>query len=568
MTRRLCLLLFLVLGGACARSGPVPTPAPAPGPYDLVIEGGRIVDGTGAAWFWGDLAIRGDRIARIAPRGGLAREPAKERISAAGLVVAPGFIDIQGQSTAEFTVGDGRVISKITQGITTEILGEGGTPAPANSNTNPRGPWSGRADLDFSGPHGFDAWLRAMERHGNSVNVGSFLGAGTVRVYAKGQAQGPATPAELDTMRAVVRRAMEDGAFGLGSALIYPPGNYASTEELIELARAMAPLGGVYITHLRSEGNAWLEAIDEAIRIGTEGGVPVEIYHLKAGGIRNWPKTAQAIAKIDSARAAGLDVQADMYAYPAGATGLSACVPPWASADGKLFQNLADSAVRPRIRAEMGQVQSGWENLCELGGPENVLFVEFRNSANARYQGKRLSEVAAEMRKAWEDAAMDLLLADSSRVETVFFLMSEENVRTKLRLPWMKFGTDASGQDPANPRGLVHPRSYGNYPRILGRYVREERVLPLEEAIRKSTSAVATRLSIRDRGLLREGFYADVVLFDAATVGDRATFEQPHQLSVGIRHVLVNGTLVLRDGVPTGAKPGRALRGPSWKRSE
>ena len=558
-------ILLLALSAACAPSARVAVPVPDRGPYDLIIEGGRIVDGTGSAWFFGDVAVRGDRIARVAPRGVLAGVPARARIDAAGLVVAPGFIDIQGQSAAELTVGDGRLISKVTQGITTEILGEGGTPAPTNQRTNPRGPWGGRRDLDFSGPRGFDAWLRAMERHGNSVNVGSFLGAGTVRVYAKGEAQGPASPAELDTMRAVVRRAMEDGAFGIGSALIYPPGNYAGTEELIELARAMAPFGGVYITHMRSEGNSWLEAIDEAIRIGHDGGVPVEIYHLKAGGTRNWPKTPLAIAKIDSARATGVDVQADMYAYTAGATGLSACTPPWASADGKLLQNLSDPSVRPRIRAEMSRVQSDWENLCELGGPDNVMLLGFRKRDHDRYQGKRLSEVAAMMGKPWEAAAMDLLLADSSRIETVFFLMSEENVRAKLRQPWMKFGTDAGGRDPSQTRDLAHPRAYGNYPRILGKYVREEPALTLEDAIRKSTSAVATRLSISDRGLLRPGLYADIVVFDPATVIDHATFERPHQLSNGIRHVLVNGTPVLRDGTHTGARPGRAIRGPGWR---
>ena len=528
----------------------------------MILEGGRIVDGTGAAWFFGDLAVRGDRIARIAPRGALAGAAARERLDVSGLVVAPGFIDIQGQSDNELTVGDGRVISKVTQGITTEILGEGGSPAPTNARTNPRGPW--RPGLDFSGPHGFDAWLRAMERHGNSVNVGSFLGAGTVRVYAKGEAQGPATAAELDTMRTVVRQAMADGAFGIGSALIYPPGNYASTAELIELARAMAPSGGVYITHMRSEGNAWLEAIDEAIRIGREGGVAVEIYHLKAGGTRNWTKTAAAIAKIDSARAAGVDVQADMYAYTAGATGLSACLPPWASADGKLFENLADAATRARMREEMGRVQSEWENLCELGGPENVLLLYFEKPENKRFAGKRLAEIAQLLGKEWREAAMDLILSEHSRVETVFFLMSEENVKTKLRQPWIKFGTDASGQDPAHPESLTHPRSYGNYPRILGKYVREEQVITLEDAVRKMTSAVATRLSIAERGVLRPGFYADLTVFDPLTVSDRATFEQPHQVSVGIRYVAVNGTLVIREGTHTGAKPGRVVRGPGW----
>jgi dihydroorotase/N-acyl-D-amino-acid deacylase len=560
-SKRLLLLLTLA---ACAPRGSAPAPSPDAAGYDLIIANGRIVDGTGAAWFQGDVAIRGDRIVRVAPAGVLPRSAARQYLDAHGLVVSPGFIDIQGQSDAEFTIGDGRVISKVTQGITTEIMGEGGSPAPTNIRTNPKGPW--KPGLDFSGPRGFDAWLRAMESHGVSENVGSFLGAGTVRVYAKGEARGPATPEELDTMRAVVRHAMEDGAFGVGSALIYPPGNFAGTEELIEIAKAMSPYGGVYISHLRSEGNAWLEAIDEAIRIGKEGGVAVEIYHLKAGGKRNWAKTPLAIAKIDSARTAGIDIQADMYAYTAGATGLTACLPPWSSADGKLFDNLANLEVRGRIRMEMDGVQSEWENLCELGGPDNVLFLQFEKPENTRFVGKRLAEVAQMTGKPWEEAAMDLILSERSRVETVFFLMSEENVRTKLQQPWMKIGTDASGHDPDHPDGLTHPRSYGNYPRILGKYVREEHVLSLEDAIRKMTSAVATRLYIPDRGLLRAGFYADVVVFDPETITDRATFERPHQLSVGMKYVFVNGTLVVRDGVHTGAKPGRALRGPGWLR--
>lgn len=546
--------------------GPAPTPIRAPvpdtgGEYDLIIANGRIVDGTGAAWFYGDVAIRGDRIARVAPRGVLSRAQTRHWMDAEGRVVAPGFIDIQGQSDYQFTLGDGRGVSKITQGITTEIMGEGSSPAPTNDRY--KGFASPRAV--YAGPRGFAVWLAAMQANGVSENFGSFLGAATVRVYAKGETQGPATPAELDTMRAVVRNAMLDGAFGVASALIYPPGNYASTEELIEVARAMAPYGGLYITHMRSEGNAWLEAIDEAIRIGKDGGVPVEIFHLKAGGTRNWSKTPAAIAKIDSARAAGLDVQANMYAYTAGGTGLTACLPPWASADGKLFENLSKPDVRRRIRAEMDRDQNEWESLCQMGGPENVLFANVEKPQNQQFLGKRLSEVARMTGKDWQEAAMDLIVSEHSRVETIFFLMSEENVKTKLRQPWMKFGTDADAQDPAKATGLTHPRAYGNYPRILGKYVRDEAVLTLEDAIRKMTSAVATRLSIPDRGVLRQGFYADVVVFDPETVGDRATFEKPHQVSVGITHVLVNGVVVLQDGVHTGAKPGRPVRGPGWR---
>jgi dihydroorotase/N-acyl-D-amino-acid deacylase len=314
---------------------------------------------------------------------------------------------------------------------------------------------------------------------------------------------------------------------------------------------------------MRSEADAWLEAIDEALRIGREAGVPVEIYHLKAGGRRNWNKTAQAIAKIDSARAAGQDVQANMYAYIAGGTGLSACLPPWASADGKLFSNIRDPSIRSRIRAEMdNQEQNEWENLCQLATPEGVLVLGLIKPENRKYVGKRLGEIAAAMGKEPQEVIMDLLSSEEQRIGTVYFMMSEENVKTKLRQPWIKFGTDAGGVDPDSARGLTHPRAYGNYPRILGKYVREEGVLTLEDAVRKASSAVATRLSIHDRGVLKPGLWADIVVFDPATVGDRATFEQPHQLSVGIRDVFVNGVAVVKNGKHTGAKPGRIVRGP------
>ena len=378
--------------------------------------------------------------------------------------------------------------------------------------------------------------------------------------------QGPATPAELDSMRMAVRNATQDGAFGIASALIYPPGNYASTEELVEIAKAMAPYGGVYITHMRSEADAWLEAIDEALRIGREGGVPVEIYHLKAGGRRNWDKTPLALAKIDSARAAGQDVQANMYAYVAGGTGLSACLPPWASADGKLFSNLRDPAIRAKIRAEMDQEQNEWENLCQLATPEGVLVLGLIKPDNKKYVGKRLGEIASAMGKEPQEAIMDLLIAEEQRIGTVYFMMSEDNVKTKLRQPWIKFGTDAGGIDPDSARGLTHPRAYGNYPRVLGKYVREDKVLTVEDAVRKASSAVATRLSIHDRGVLKPGLWADIVVFDPATVGDRATFEQPHQLSTGIRDVYVNGVAVVRNGSHTGAKPGRIVRGPGYNK--
>lgn len=562
---RYAAVAVLLIGAGC---GPARVSEPTPRLYDVIISNGRVVDGTGAAWFYGDIAIRQDRIARIAPRGVLRDADARQRIDANGMVVAPGFIDIQSHSRGSFLGrGDGRVVSKVTMGITTEIMGEGGTNAIINAlmaggDTSAQA----RAEIQrYGGETGFENWLLDMQTHGASVNFGSFLGATNVRMYAKGAAQGAATAAELDSMRKVVRWAMEDGAFGIASALIYPPATFASTEELIEVSKAMAPYGGVYITHMRSEADQYLEAIDEAVRIGREAGVPVEIYHLKAAGRRNWFKAPLAIAKIDSARAAGIDVQANMYAYIAGGTGLTSCLPPWASEGNKLFDNLANPEMRARIRAEILNPTSQWENLCDLAGPENVLITRFVAEENVPFAGKRLTEIAAAKGKDWIDTALDVILADRRRVETIYFLMNEENVKLQLKQPWMKFGTDAGGFDPDSARGLTHPRAYGNYTRILGKYVRDEGVLPLEDAIRKMSSAVATRLSIQDRGVLREGMFADIVVFDPRTVADRATFEQPHQLSVGMQHVFVNGQAVVRDGKHTGALPGRVVRGPGYR---
>ena len=548
------------------RAAPQATAAAAP--YDILILGGRVIDGTGNAWFLGDVAFQGGRIARVVPAGLLNDATATERINAKGLVVCPGFIDIQSHSREALLTGDGRVISKVTQGVTTEIMGEGSSNAPANDRTIAMSktdePDAAKRANEFTGPHGFDAWLRAMASHGSSVNFGSFVGSATIRAYVKGMDQGSPSGPELETMRRLVREAMEDGGFGLASALIYPPDNFVGKRDLVELAKVIAPFGGVYISHIRSEADHLLEAIDEAIEIGRDGGVPVEIYHLKAAGQRNWAKAADAIARITAAREKGLDVGADMYPYVAGSTGLAAILPPFASAGGKLFERLADPIERAKVRAEVLDQKTEWESMGMLATPENILILGLDKPANKKYMGKRLAEIARSEGKHWLDAAMDLIVSEHKSIATVFFMMSEENVRLQLRQPWIKFGTDAEGIDPEHASSLAHPRAYGTFPRILGKYVRDEKVMPLEEAIRKMTSAVADRLSIRDRGLLREGFHADLVIFDPATIADRATYEKPHQLSVGIKEVFVNGTKVVHEGRHTGSKPGKIVRGPGY----
>ncbi|MDQ6885659.1 MAG: amidohydrolase family protein [Gemmatimonadota bacterium] len=568
---RAALIAAAAIAMACAHTTPSTSTATAPaagGAYDILITNARVVDGSGNPWFYGDIGIRGDRIARVAPAGMLRAATATRRLDGTGLVAAPGIIDIQAQSVDELLVGDSRVLGMVTQGVTTMILGEGTTYAPSNALVLPTLGLTDSAESrlvsTFSGERGFGRWIDAMARHRASVNFGSFLGAATVRAYAKGASEGPANAAELDTMRRVVRDAMRDGAFGVGSALIYPPGSYASTAELIEEAKAMSPFGGVYITHMRSEGDRLLEAVDEAITIGREGHVPVEIYHLKAAGVRNWPKAAQVVSKIDSARAAGQDVAADQYAYVAGANNLSSCIPSWAHADNKLLDRLRDPATRARVKAEMMTESSAWESLCLSATPAGVMVVGFHLPANRQYEGKRISEIAQAMGKDWADAVIDMTLSEQNQLGQILFIASDSNVAMQVRQPWMKFGTDAAGSDPDSARYMTHPRSYGNYPRILGRFVREQHLLTLEDAVRKMTSAVADRLSIRDRGLLREGMMADVMLFDPTTIIDRATYEKPHQLSVGVRTVLVNGIEVLRDGRHTGAKPGQPVRGPGW----
>ena len=568
----IALLAAASLG--CATRPPSTGIAPAGAGFDLIIENGRVIDGSGAAWFYGDVAISGDRIATVSPRGTLRDAKARQRLDATGMVVSPGFIDIQSGSTGAFLRGDSRVVGKVTQGVTTEVFGEGGTPAPlsaemlarATAALDPADSISRRLLPLFAKPHGFAEMFSVIEQRGASVNVGAFVGGSTLREYGMALAQGTPTAAALDQMRGAAARAMQDGALGFSTALIYPPSNFAETAELVEIAKVVRAAGGIYITHMRSEGDKLLESIDEVVRISRESGIPAEIYHLKASGVRNYAKGPQAIARIDAARAAGLDVQADMYPYTAGATGLSSCLPPWSAADGKLFENLASIDVRSKMRAEIEHQTFDWENLCELATPPNVLISRLNRPELKQYSGKRLSEIAAAMNKDWIETMMDLVLTEHNRVETTYFMMDEANVRMNLQQPWIKIGTDAGAVDPATFKGLVHPRSLGTFPRILGHYARDERLMPLEDAVRKMTSATATRLSLYDRGLLRPGMYADVVVFDPNTIIDKATFEQPIQVSIGVRDVFVNGVAVVRGGEHTGAKPGHIVRGRGYVR--
>ncbi len=531
-------------------------------PLDLLLVGGRLVDGSGNAWRHADVGIRGDRVVRVAPPGTVDRAGVGEVLDITGLVLAPGFIDLNGQSDEAY-LRDGSALSKIFQGVTTEIMGESNTPAPVNRRilgaVNQGDSVAVRRAREWTR---FGAWLEEMEAGGVAVNVGSFVGGTTVRRYALGMSDRGPTPAELDTMRAVTERAMQDGAFGVATALIYPPGSFAGLEELVEISRVVAAHGGVYITHMRSESYHILEALDEAVEIGRRSGAPVEIFHLKVAGVDNWGLTDQVVGRIEAARAAGLDVSAGMYPYTAASTGLTACFPPWVQADGGLYRNLGNRQARERIRQEMTGPPTRWENWCRLAGPDGSIIASVSNRDHVRWIGKSLAEVAEETGRPWEEVAMDLVLRDRSRVGMIYFAMSEENVRRKLALPWMKFGTDGSAWNPRGAGGQPHPRAYGTYPRILGHYVRDEGVLSLEAAVRKSSWAVADRIGLRERGQVREGFFADLVVFDPEAVAERSTYERPHQLAQGMVHVLVNGQAVIREGEATGARPGRFVRGP------
>ena len=538
---------------------------------DLLIRGARVVDGCGNPWYRADVAVRGDRIAAIAPPGRLDPGAARELLDAGDTVLCPGFIDIQSHAILSL-MRDGRCLSKITQGVTTEVMGEAWTPAPQGGLIeDPLSRTMFALDVDpvwyerMPSWTRFGDWLRAMESAGVSPNVGSFLGGGTLRSYAKGMAMGPADADELATMRRVMAAAMDDGAFGVSYALVYPPDAYVGTAELVEVCREVARYGGVYITHLRSESAAIFEALEEALTIGRAADVPVEIYHLKAAHPAHWWRMPSVIERIRRAREAGLDVTADMYPYPASGTGLSAILPTWTAEGGRLYERLRDPAVRAKVRAQLeGREPHDGMGLETDGGPQGVMPVGFRKPEHQAYVGMRLAEIAAARDQDWIETLLDLLAHEGQRISTIYFSMSERNLRLQVQQPWLTFSTDAGGFDPAwaKPLGPYHPRAYGTYPRVLRKYVREERLLTLEEAIRKMTSAVANRLGLRDRGVVREGAFADLVLLDPDGVTDRATFDDPHQLSLGVHDVWINGVRVLRAGQHTGATPGRFVRGP------
>jgi N-acyl-D-amino-acid deacylase len=531
-------------------------------PFDIVILNGRIIDGTGSPWYSGDLGIRGGRIAAV---GMLAEAPAKRRIDAAGRVVAPGFIDMLGQSDLSILV-DPHLPSKIFQGITTEITGEGASAAPLNDSIIAADRTTYEHLQITPDWRSFAQYFARLERQGIGVNAAHFVGATQVRRMVLGDDDRAPTPAELNRMRELVRQAMREGAVGLSTSLQYPPAPYAKTEELIALAAEASKLGGIYATHLRSESDEILPAIDEAIRIGREARIPVEIWHLKSAGKRNWGRMPQIIAKIDSARSAGIDLAADTYAYPAWFNSLSAMVPPWAHDGGtaKLLQRLRDPAARRRIRRDM-ETTGSWENNAwqEITGPEAILIGAVQNPKLLPLQGKTLAEVAKSKGADPIDALLDLLIEDQAYTFVAVFGMAEPDVALALQQPWVSINNDSQG---TSPDGLLgrdhpHPRAYGTFPRIIRKYVREEHRLTLEDAIRKFTSLAAQRVRLGDRGVLKVGMWADVVVFDPEQVRDLATFAKPNQLSEGMQWVLVNGEPVIADGKATGALPGNVLRG-------
>ena len=537
--------------------------AAADAPFDVIIKGGIVYDGTGGEGHVADVAIRGDRIVGV---GDFASAGPKKTIDARGLAVAPGFINMLSWSN-ESLIQDGRSQSEIRQGVTTEIMGEGESMGPLNDRMKTRLVRE-QTDIKFEIKWNTLAeYLHYLEKRGISCNVASFIGATTVREYVVGLEDKQPTPAQLDQMRELVRKEMEAGALGIGTSLIYPPAFYAKTEELIELCKVAAKYQGKYISHMRSEGNQLFQGLDEVIRISREAGIPAEVYHIKAAGQKNWPKEDELLERIEAAQKEGLKIRANMYTYTAAGTGLDACLPPWTEDGGypALFKRLRHPATREKIAAEVRVDSDAWENLyLAAGSPEKILLVGFKSEKLKPFTGKSLAEVAKMRSKDPIETIMDLISEDESRIGTIYFVMSEENVKKELAKPWISFGSDEASQAPEGVflKSNPHPRAYGNFARVLGKYARDEKVITLPEAVRRLSALPATNLGLDDRGFIQDGMFADVVVFDPATIADRATFDKPHQYAVGMKHVFVNGVQVLKDGEHTGAKPGRALAGP------
>lgn len=555
----LLAFLFLLAPGSLAFGA---EPA-ATDKFDVLIKDGTVYDGTGEKPRVVDVALRGDRIAGV---GKFSPDQAKTVIDAKGMAVAPGFINMLSWST-ESLIEDGRSQSEIRQGVTTQIMGEGWSMGPLNDQMKQR-IIAEQKDIKYEIKWTTLAeYLAYLEQRGVSPNVASYLGATTVREHVIGLEDKQPTPEQLEQMRELVRQAMEQGALGIGTSLIYAPAFYAKTEELIELCKVAAKYQGKYISHVRSEGNQLVEAIEELIRISREAGLPAEIYHIKAAGEKNWPKMDKVLEKVEAARKEGLKITANMYVYPAGGTGLDASLPPWTLDGGyeALWKRLEDPAIRKKIAGEVRTPSDAWENFfLAAGSPDRILLVGFKNEKLKPLTGKSLAEVAKMRGKDPVETIMDLLLEDRSRIDTLYFLMSEANIKKEIARPWVSFGSDEASQAPEGAflKSNPHPRAYGNFARLLGRYVRDEKIISLEEAVKRMTSLPATNLGLDQRGFLREGMFADVAVFDPKTIADKATFEKPHQYAVGVKHVFVNGAQVLKDGEHTGAKPGRALWGP------
>ncbi len=538
--------------------------------FDIVIRGGTVYDGTGKPGVTADVGINADTVAFI---GDLKNAVGKKEIDAKGMAVSPGFINMMSHAEVSLLF-DGNSQSDIRQGVTLEVLGEGSM-GPMSDQMKKDDQEMMKKDPDWAYNIEWTSlgdYLKVLETKKISPNVASFVGLNTIRVHELGYANRPPTAEELERMKALVKTAMEEGAMGVTTALIYAPATYAATEELIELSKVAAPYGGMYIAHIRSEGNAIEQAVGETIRIGKEANIPVEIYHLKFSGQPNWHKFDTVIAMIDKANKSGVRVTADMYNYVAGATGLDAAMPPWIQEGGikEWIKRMKDPVLRKKALQEMRTPTDKWENLMKLAGDfDRVLLMGFTNdSLRKNYTGKTLAEVAKIYGKSPEETAMDLVITDGTRVGTAYFLMTEENIKKQIALPYVSFGSDAESATASGNflKTPTHPRAYGNVARLLAKYVRDEKVIPLEEAIRKLTSLPAGNLKIQKRGQLAVGYYADVVVFDPMKIQDHATFENPHQYATGVQQVLVNGVQVIKDGEHTGEKPGRIVRGPGWKK--